>query len=115
MEINGRSDDSVDTIVWEPDYFELGAIERFVSRMEATDVAEQFLFRESEFDCAFRQVDMLIADLQASGSTDGPDLVFAMKLRNEVWEGHEYVGAHNTERAAMALRRMALMLKERGA
>lgn len=112
MEINGRSTETVDTIVWEDDYFALDAIERFVARLEATEEAEQFLFRESEFDCAFRQVDMRIADLQAAGATDGPEIGIARKLRDEVWEGHEQVGAQNVARAAMAWRRMALLLRE---
>lgn len=112
MEINGRSTDSVDTIVWEDDYFAPDAIARFVARLEATEAAEQFLFRESEFDCAFRQVDMRIADLTATRATDGPEIGVACKLREEVWEGHEQVGAHNAERAAMAWRRVALLLLE---
>jgi hypothetical protein len=112
MEITGRSTAAVDTIVWEDDYFVPDAIERFVARLEATAVAEQFLFRESEFDCAFRQVDMRIADLRAAGITDGPEFTLAHKLREEVWDGHEHIGAHNAERAAMALRRMALLLRE---
>ena len=115
MEISGRSTDTVDTIVWEDDYFAPEAIERFVGRLEETREAEQFLFRESEFDCAFRQVDMRIAELAASASTDGNAVEVAQKLREEVWEGHEQVGAHNAERAAMAWRRIALLLREQRA
>jgi hypothetical protein len=112
VEISGRSTDTVDTIVWEDDYFTPEAIERFVGRLEETREAEQFLFRESEFDCAFRQVDMRIADLAAAGEPDGAALGVAQKLREEVWEGHEQVGGHNAERAAMAWRRIALFLRE---
>ena len=112
MDINGRSTDFVDTVVWEDDYFEPEAIARFVARLEATEAAEQFLFRESEFDCAFRQVDMRIAELIAAGVPDGPEIGLARKLREEVWDGHEQVGAYNAERAAMAWRRMALLLRE---
>jgi hypothetical protein len=114
MEITGRSTADVDTVVWEDDYFEAGAIARFVARLEGTQEAEQFLFRESEFDCAFRQVDMRIADLSSEGRTDSAEMAVARKLREEVWEGHEEVGAHNAERAAMALRRMALLVKDPG-
>lgn len=112
MEINGRSTETVDTVVWEDDYFTPEAIGRFVARLEATEAAEQFLFRESEFDCAFRQIDMRIADLNAAGATDGPETGVARKLRDEVWEGHEQVGAQSAARAAMAWRRMALLLRE---
>jgi hypothetical protein len=111
VEISGRSTETVDTVVWEDDYFTPEAIGRFVARLEATEAAEQFLFRESEFDCAFRQVDMRIAGLRAAGATDGPEIGIARKLREEVWEGHEQVGAHNAERAAMAWRRMGLLLQ----
>lgn len=112
MEITGRSSDAVDTIVWEDDYFDAAAIGRFVDRLADTREAEQFLFRESEFDCAFRQVDMRIADLSSKGRSDSPEMAVAQKLREEVWEGHEQVGAHNAERAAMAWRRMAMFLQE---
>lgn len=111
MEISGRSMDTVDTIVWEDDYFAPEAIERFVGRLEETREAEQFLFRESEFDCAFRQIDMQIADLTA-GKPDAGAIDVAQRLREEVWEGHEQVGGHNAERAAMAWRRIALFLQE---
>lgn len=112
MDITGRSTADIDTVVWEEDYFETDAIARFVARLEGTEEAEQFLFRESEFDCAFRQVDMQIADLSAAGETDSPEMTVARTLREEVWEGHEQVGGHNAERAAMAWRRMALFLQE---
>ncbi|TQC48786.1 hypothetical protein EEB14_13140 [Rhodococcus sp. WS4] len=112
MEITGRSTDDVDTVVWEDNYFEADAIARFVIRLEATAEVEQFLFRESEFDCAFRQVDMHIADLVAEGHTDSPAMAVARTLLEEVWEGHEQVGVHNAERAAMAWRRIALFLEE---
>ncbi|MFC4946666.1 hypothetical protein [Pseudonocardia sp. GCM10023141] len=112
MEITGRSTADVDTIVWEDDYFEDGAIARFVARLEGTREAEQFLFRESEFDCAFRQVDMRIADLTTAGESDSSEMAVARTLRDEVWEGHEQVGEHNAERAAMAWRRMAILLQE---
>jgi hypothetical protein len=111
MEITGRTTDAVDTVVWEDDYFAPEAIARFVARLEETVVAEQFLFRESEFDCAFRQVDMRVAELTGHGLSDELDL--ARRLRDEVWEGHEQVGGHNAERAAMAWRRMARMIEER--
>jgi hypothetical protein len=114
VEINGRSAESVDTIIWEEDYFKPEAIRRFVARLEATEEAEQFLFRESEFDCAFRQVDMRIAELTAAGDTGGAEIGIARKLREEVWEGHEQVGARNSERAAMAWRRMERLLREPG-
>src|SRR5690554_2658058 len=112
MEITGRSTDDVDTVVWEDNYFEADAITRFVQRLEATYEVEQFLFRESEFDCAFRQIDMCIADLTAEGRTDSPEMTVARKLLEEVWEGHEQVAAHNAERAAMAWRRVALLLEK---
>jgi hypothetical protein len=102
----------VDTVVWEDDYFAPDAIARFVARLEATVADEQFLFRESEFDCAFRQVDMRIAEL-ATGRSSPDELDFARRLRDEVWEGHDQVGGRNAERAAMACRRMARMLQER--
>lgn len=114
MEITGRSDESVDTIIWEEDYFAPEAVERFVARLEATGEAEQFLFRESEFDCAFRQVDMRLAELGTSATPDATEIDLAQRLRDEVWEGHEQVGAHNAARAAMAVRRMGLLLQERG-
>ena len=114
MEITGRSNDSVDTIIWEDDYFAPEAIERFVVRLEATAEAEQFLFRESEFDCAFRQVDMRLAELEASAAPDTVEIDVARRLRDEVWEGHEQVGAHNAARAAMAVRRMGPLLQDRG-
>ena len=112
MEINGRSTETVDTIVWEDDYFTPEAIGRFVARLEATEAAEQFLFRESEFDCAFRQIDMQIADLKEGGAAGRPEIGVARKIREQVWEGHEQVGAHNAARAAIAWRRMALLLRE---
>jgi len=112
MEITGRSTADVDTIVWEDDYFDAEAISRFVARLEDTREAEQFLFRESEFDCAFRQVDMRIADLTTHGRTDSAEMAVARRLREEVWEGHEQVGAHDAERAAMAWRRVAMFLQE---
>ena len=113
MEISGRSNDAVDTIIWEDDYFAPEAMTRFVERLEATDAAEQFLFRESEFDCAFRQVDMRLAELASEAAPDTTEIELAQRLRDEVWEGHEQVGAHNAERAAMAWRRMALLVQER--
>jgi hypothetical protein len=112
VEISGRSTETVDTVVWEDDYFMPEAIGRFVARLEATEAAEQFLFRESEFDCAFRQIDMRIADLKAAGATNGPEIGVARKLWEEVWEGHEQVGARNAARAAMAWRRMAMLVSE---
>jgi predicted kinase len=114
MEITGRSNDEVDTIIWEDDYFALDAMDRFVARLAATEAAEQFLFRESEFDCAFRQVDMRLAELAAEAAPDTTEIELAQQLRDEVWEGHEQVGAHNAERAAMAWRRMELLVRERG-
>jgi hypothetical protein len=114
MEITGRSNDEVDTIIWEDDYFAPDAMNRFVARLAATEAAEQFLFRESEFDCAFRQVDMRLAELTTSVDPDTAAIDLAQKLRDEVWEGHEQVGAHNAERAAMAWRRMALLVREHG-
>lgn len=112
MDITGRSTADIDTVVWEEDYFEVEAIARFVARLERTEEAEQFLFRESEFDCAFRQIDMRIADLTTEGRTESPEMAIACTLRDEVWEGHEQVGGHNAERAAMAWRRMARFLEE---
>ncbi|MDT7706932.1 MAG: hypothetical protein QOG20_2539 [Pseudonocardiales bacterium] len=114
MEITGRSNDDVDTIIWEDDYFTSDAMERFVERLGATEAAEQFLFRESEFDCAFRQVDMRLAELTSQAAPDTSEIELAQQLRDEVWEGHEQVGAQNAERAAMAWRRMALLVRERG-
>jgi hypothetical protein len=114
MEITGRSNDEVDTIIWEDDYFAPAAMERFVKRLAATEAAEQFLFRESEFDCAFRQVEMRLAELTTSAVPDTAAIDLAHRLRDEVWEGHEQVGAQNAERAAMAWRRMARLVAERG-
>lgn len=114
MEITGRSNDEVDTIIWEDDYFAPAAMERFVERLAATEAAEQFLFRESEFDCAFRQVDMRLTELRASAVPDTAVIDLANRLRDEVWEGHEQVGAHNAERAAMAWRRMAQLVRKHG-
>lgn len=90
VEIIGRSERNVDRVNWEDDYLDVESILKLVARLEETAVGEQFLFREVELDCVFRQAD---GDLNAAKrSGNAGRIVRASRVRALVFEAHDLVG-----------------------
>ncbi|MTD55485.1 hypothetical protein [Amycolatopsis pithecellobii] len=112
MKITGRTDEAVDSVVWEDDYFATASIQRFLRRLAQTERDEQFLFRESEYDCAFRQIDIERERLARTGESPAA-LAFAEQVRDEVWRGHDCVGGHDIDGAANAWQVILRLLEHR--
>lgn len=90
MDVVGKSERPVDRVVFESDYLSLESLSRLAERLSSTNDGEQYLFREVELDCCFRQAD---GELHiAMKSNDPSSIERAVAVRTRVFAAHDLVG-----------------------
>lgn len=90
MDIVGKSNRPVDRVVWERDYLSLESLTRLCERLSETEAGEQFVFREVELDCCYRQADGELRIAARSGNAER--IVRATAVRERVFAAHDLVG-----------------------
>jgi hypothetical protein len=74
-------------------------------RLEATNHGEQFLFREVELDCAFRQADSQYQESRLS--SDQTKIGRAQSIRDLVFEIHDLCGLRSMTEAVSRVNDLA--------
>lgn len=103
LEIFGRTEDAVDCVVVEESYLSPESLARLVGRLASTTRGEQFLFREVEMDCLFREVDGELAGAVLAGASPGV-IDRLRRIRALVFDAHDLVGVEDTEQAIERLK-----------
>lgn len=90
MEIIGGSEREVDRVIWVDD-LTVGTLIALIDRLEQTEKAEQFLFREAELDDAYRQADADVRLAVRDGS-DSRTMAGLERVKEIVFAAHDFVG-----------------------
>lgn len=101
MDIVGRSERPVDRVAVELDYLSLESLSRLAERLKSTTEKEQYLFREVELDCCFRQADGEL--LMAKRANDPARIERAAAVRAKVFAAHDFVGTRELTAAIAQL------------
>jgi len=105
MDVVGKSERPVDRVVFESDYLSLESLSRLAERLHATTEGEQFLFREVELDCCFRQAD---GELHIARKSNDPSRIErAAAVRERVFAAHDLVGTRDLDGAIAQLNAVA--------
>lgn len=105
MDIVGKCNRAADTVVWERDCMSLESLTRLCARLAATADGEQFVFREVELDCCYRQADGEARIAEHGGDSAG--LSRSIAIRERVFAAHDFVGTRNLSHAINALNEVA--------
>ena len=105
MDIVGRSERPVDRVAVERDYLSLESLSRLCDRLRSTTEKEQYLFREVELDCCFRQADGEL--VMAKRSSDASRIARATAVRAKVFAAHDLVGTRELTAAIAQLNAVA--------
>jgi hypothetical protein len=105
MEIIGTGTGQADRVVWEEDYLSVSSLMGLATRLDATDHGEQFVFREVELDCAFRQADSRYQESLLS--SDPTQITRAKAIRDLVFEIHDLCGLQSMKEAVLRVNDLA--------
>jgi hypothetical protein len=102
VDIIGRSELPVDRVVLETTYLSGLGLARLIERLRATGSAEQFLFREVEMDCLYREADAILARAEHDSAAQ-PIIERVRRIRGLCFQAHDLVGAEDTGSAVERL------------